>query len=101
MKFIAFNNLFNALKSILSGTGELSAKRATGLFMMVIVMGCIVFLTISEGGTDVVECLLQTAMIISASLLGITSITGIWKNGKVDISNDKDYKEKTQQKKDP
>jgi hypothetical protein len=35
----------------------------------------------SEGGTQVVENLLQTLMIMSAALLGISSVTGIWKKG--------------------
>lgn len=70
---------FNFVKELLSGAGTISSKRASGVFLLIIAMGCTVYLTITEGGSDVVSDLLQTAMFIAAGLLGITSITGIWK----------------------
>jgi hypothetical protein len=43
---------------------------------------------IHEGGTNVVESLLETSLIIAASLLGLSSVTGIFKeNHKIDVKN--------------
>ena len=67
---------------MLSGTGEVSSKRFSGIITLLISLGCIIYLTVNEGGTTVVESLLQTAMIIAASLLGISSVTSIWKDRK-------------------
>lgn len=43
---------------------------------------CIAFLTIKEGGTDTVDDLITTAMIVSATLMGVTSIADIFKVNK-------------------
>ena len=40
---------------------------------------CIAYLTIKEGGSDTVDDLLTTAMIVSATLMGVTSIADIFK----------------------
>lgn len=70
-----------------TGTSYISSKRVMGVFITTIVMGCTIYLVWTEGGTDVVENLLQTSLIIAASLLGISSITGIWKSNNVNIGN--------------
>lgn len=67
---------------MLSGTGAVSSKRVSGIITLLISLGCVIYLTVDEGGTSVVENLIQTAMIIAASLLGISSVTSIWKGGK-------------------
>ena len=61
-----------------SPAGTLSSKRVIGAFVLLICMGCIVYLVITEGGTSVVEGLIQTSLIMAGALLGISSITRIW-----------------------
>lgn len=72
-----------------SPDSNISAKRVFGSITLMISLGCTVYLTISEGGTQVVENLIQTAFIIAASLLGIASVTSIWKH-----PNNEDRREK-------
>lgn len=68
----------NFLNNLLSGgNGILSSKRLFGGITILVVLGCIIMLVIKEGGTDVVENLLITAMILGASLLGISSVSNI------------------------
>lgn len=75
-------NLINFIKNMLSGTGDVSAKRVSGMSSMLIALACIIYLVIKEGGNSVTESLLETVLIISACLLGVTSVTGIWKGKK-------------------
>ena len=84
MKFSAI------LKQMISGeNGQISSKRVMGLVMGSVCLGCIIYLTIHDGGTVVVENLLQTTLITAASLLGISSVTGIWRGNSVKIGDDK------------
>ena len=53
-----------------------------GVIVLLVCLGCTIWLVISEGGTQVVENLLQTLMIMAAALLGISTITSIWRTGK-------------------
>ena len=70
----------NFFREILSGSsGHLSSKRVFGAVSYLVTLGCIVFLVVTEGGSMVVEDLLQTMIIMSASLLGLESVTNIWK----------------------
>ena len=66
------------LREIFSESGRLSSKRVIGSLVLFVCMFCIVFLVVTEGGTQVVENLLQTTLIMSGALLGISSITRIW-----------------------
>lgn len=70
------------------GRSYISSKRVIGTILILIVMICTIWLVHTEGGTDVVENLLQTAMIIAASLLGISSVTGIWKGNSFKVADD-------------
>lgn len=83
----------NFFENLASATGTISAKRVTGMVILVLVMGCVIYLTVQEGGTHVVEDLLQTAMILGTTLLGISSVTSIWKTGKMSIGNHDECKE--------
>lgn len=86
MKF--FSWISKGIQSIFSGRGKLSAKRVTGVWLILLVSFCIVWIMIHEGGTNVVENLLETSLIIAASLLGLSSVTGIFKeNHKIDAKN--------------
>jgi hypothetical protein len=80
----------NGFREMVSGSnGILSSKRVMGVVVLSVCMLCTIWLVWSEGGTQVVENLLQTLMIMSAALLGISSVTGIWKKGgKTEIKTD-------------
>lgn len=90
---MAKRGLVKFIYNMLSGTGEVSSKRVSGILSLLVSLGCIVYLTIDEGGTSVVESLIQTTLIMAACLLGVSSVTGIWK-GKVSNPqiNDKNKK---------
>lgn len=81
--------------ALFSAVGELSSKRVVGAVMMAVALICAIILVITEGGSDTVESLLQTIIIVAAGLLGISSITGIWKNGNINIDNHKNQKTDT------
>lgn len=72
----------NNFREMISGSnGIISSKRVMGVVVLTICMICTCWLVWSEGGTTVVENLLQTLMIMAAALLGISSVTSIWKKG--------------------
>ena len=77
----------NNFREMISGAnGIISSKRVMGVVVLSVCVLCTCWLVYAEGGTAVVENLLQTLMIMSAALLGISSITGIWrKGGKTEI----------------
>lgn len=73
-------------RQLVSGAnGIVSSKRVMGMLVLCICLICIIYLVISEGGTGVVENLLQTGMVMAASLLGISSVTSIWKGNQVSM----------------
>lgn len=69
-------------------SGRGSGKRLVGFLAMMVALFCIVWLVIHEGCTECVEGLLQVLIISACSLLGLTSITSIFKNGKVTTNKD-------------
>lgn len=78
-------------RDVFSEKGYGSAKRIVGAFITIVSMCCIIYLTITAGPVAIVEDLLQTSLITGASLLGIYSITSIWKNGSMSVGrNGKD-----------
>lgn len=54
-------------------------KTTVGTLVMFGCFACIAYLTIKEGGSDTVDDLITTAMIVSATLMGVTSIADIFK----------------------
>lgn len=75
-------------RQLVSGAnGIISSKRVMGILVLLVCLACIIYLVIAEGGTGVVENLLQTGMVMAASLLGISSVTSIWKGNQVSMSN--------------
>lgn len=72
-------------REVFSEKGTGSAKRVAGAFITVISMSCITYLTITAGPIMIVENLLQTSLITGAALLGLHSITSIWKNGSMSV----------------
>ena len=72
----------NNFREMISGAnGIISSKRVMGVVVLSVCVLCTCWLVYAEGGTQVVENLLQTLMIMSAALLGVSSITSIWKKG--------------------
>ena len=78
------------LREIFSGAnGKLSAKRVIGGIAMAVALTCTTILVFRDGSNDVVENLLMTIFITSVSLLGLPSVTGIWKNSKIEVGDSK------------
>lgn len=75
------------LWEMLSEKEYISSKRVAGMLMILTALGCTIYLAIKEGGSSVVEDLVQTAFIVGSSLLGLASVTSIWKGGRVMASN--------------
>lgn len=67
------------LRSIIQDIADGLEKSTVGTIVMFGCFGCIVYLVLKEGGTETVDSLLTTAMIISATLLGVNSVTDIFK----------------------
>ena len=84
---MAKSGFVNFINKMLSGSGDISSKRVSGMLALLVGLGCITYLTIDEGGTTVVESLLQTVLITAACLLGVSSVTNIWK-GERTIKSD-------------
>jgi pheromone shutdown protein TraB len=71
------------LKDILSGeNGHLSSKRVLGAIVLLTCLICVVVQAAKEGVTDNLKELFEWLIITSTALLGITSVTSIWKGGK-------------------
>lgn len=71
------------LKEIFSSdSGYLSSKRVLG---GIVLISCLIFTIVQavrEGMTDNLKELFEWLIITSTALLGITSVTSIWKGGK-------------------
>lgn len=81
----------NFWRSVFSEQGSPSSKRVLGAFMIIICLGLIIFLAImsalnaetpEEICPDNIKHLIELILILASSLLGISSITGIWKDKK-------------------
>ena len=70
------------IKDMLSGGKAVSSKRVAGLLALITALLCIIYLTIKEGGTPIVESLIETALLISTCLLGVSTVTSICKKDK-------------------
>ena len=57
-------------------------KSTVGTIVMLGAFGLIVYLTVVEGGTDTVDDLITTAMIVAATLMGVNSVADIFKVSK-------------------
>ena len=69
------------LKEILSGeSGHLSSKRVLGAIVLLTCLVCVVIQAAKEGVTDNITTLFEWLIVTSTTLLGITSVTSIWKN---------------------
>jgi hypothetical protein len=78
----------NILREIFSGAnGRLSSKRVIGGVAMAVALGCTIYLVVVDRSNEVVENLLMTVLIMSASLLGLPAITGAWGKSKMNIGS--------------
>ena len=72
----------NILRETFSASsGHLSSKRILG---GIVLISCLIFCIVQgarEGMTDNIKDLFEILIITSTALLGITSVTSIWKNG--------------------
>ena len=82
-------------------TGMLSSKRVIGGISMGVVLLCTCYLVIRDGSTDVVENLLMTIFITSASLLGLPAIAGAWGKAKMSIGSSERITQETSTHKTP
>lgn len=69
-------------REMLSENGVGSSKRLVGFISIIVTLGCIIYLTIAEGCSTCVESLLQTVIISACALLGVSSVTSIFKQKK-------------------
>lgn len=71
------------VKDILLGAfsenGVGSAKRIVGSFMIMCVMFCTIWSCIKFGMIEPVKSVIETEIITAGALLGITSVTNIWR----------------------
>lgn len=78
------SKLGQVLREIFSGAnGKLSAKRTIGGVAMAMALVSTAYLVIVDRSNEVVENLLTTIIILSASLLGLPAITGVFGKSKI------------------
>lgn len=66
-----------------ASNGYLSSKRVLGTIVLLGCLGIVIGEAITEGITDNIKSLIEVLIITSTTLLGITSVTNIWKQDKV------------------
>lgn len=80
-------------RTVFSEQGRPSSKRVLGAFMIIVCLGILIGFSIKEGCTDNIKDLMELILILASSLLGISSITGIWKNRGVNAKISKTEEE--------
>ncbi|MCH5167485.1 MAG: hypothetical protein J1F35_06270 [Erysipelotrichales bacterium] len=71
--------MFKIFKFIATELSDGIEKTTVGALSMFVLIGCIVYLVIKEGATPTVDSLMTTAMIVAATLMGVNSVTEIFK----------------------
>lgn len=66
-------------KEVFSENGNPSSKRVAGMFMIVITCVVVTILAIKNGCSECIKDLLQTIVLSAMALLGISSITSVFK----------------------
>lgn len=59
-----------------------SAKRVIGGIMIIVVLFCTVWSCVKYGMTEHVTSVIETEIITAGALLGVSSVTSIWKGGR-------------------
>ena len=67
------------IREAFSESGVPSAKRVIGGLMIVVVLFCTVFSCVKFGMTVHVTSVIETEIITAGALLGVSSVTSIWK----------------------
>lgn len=83
-----------------SENGMPSAKRVCGAIIIIVVMACTVVSVAKEGMTIMNQSIIETEIITGGALLGLSSITNIWANKRVDNTNTVETKTKKTTKKE-
>lgn len=86
-------NFKEILLGAFSENGIGSAKRIIGATMIVGVMFCTIWSCVNYGMTDNIKSVIETEIITAGGLLGITSITNIWRK-KITVEDEENDKEK-------
>jgi hypothetical protein len=84
-------NFKDIMLGAFSENGIGSAKRIIGAIIVIGVMFCTIWSCINYGMTDNIKSVIETEIITAGGLLGITSITNIWRK-KIEVV-DKEEKE--------
>lgn len=71
-----------------------SAKRIIGAIIIIGVMFCTVWSCVNYGMIDNVKSVIETEIITAGGLLGITSITNIWRKKLVVVEKENEENEK-------
>lgn len=71
-----------------------SAKRIIGVIIIIGVMFCTVWSCVNYGMIDNVKSVIETEIITAGGLLGITSITNIWRKKLVVVEKEDEENEK-------
>lgn len=80
----------NFWRQVFSGAnGYASSKRILGAFCLLACMGVIIYLAIVSKDSDNVKNLIEMMMGVSALLLGINSVTSIWRKTSSSKKNQK------------
>jgi len=77
-----------------SENGIGSAKRIVGAFMIVCVMFCTIWSCVKFGMIEPVKSVIETEIITAGTLLGITSVTNIWRKKSPTPEEEKEENEK-------
>lgn len=81
MKFKTFiNKSLTFLKEAFSENGNPSSKRLLGGIIICVVMFCTTWSIMTTGMTDNNRSVIEIEIITAGALLGITSVTSIWKD---------------------
>ena len=78
----------NWIKEIFSENGVMSSKRVFGGFIILCCMTAILVMVFKEGCSKEVESLLELSEMLGAGLLGLSTVTSIWKNDSNTTSAD-------------
>lgn len=88
------NKIERIAKSVLSSTrGTISSKRLMGIWMVMVVSGCLIYGIAREGFTLHISEIMDTYMITGAGLLGVDSITRIWSERTTETMNEDSTKD--------
>ena len=79
--YICMKGNKSIIREIFSSGPDLivSSKRVFGAIALLVALGCTMYLTILSSDLHIAENLIEMAYIVGASLLGVASVTSIWK----------------------